>query len=103
MCTVVVVMYRKKKISQPRTVNVVQNPPEVNYRMSDLAAQENSEVPVAATQVAPSQFTPIVLQSNDGHAKHVEAFEDDFKDDIKDVYTFDNDDDDDDDIKPLIS
>ena len=102
-------MYRKKKISQPRTVNVVQNPPEVSYRMSDLAAQENSEVPVAATKFAPSQFTPIVLQSNDGcaqdtgDAKHFEAFEDDSKDDIKDVYTFDNDDDDDDDIKPLIS
>ena len=113
MCVVVLgVVYRKKKISTPRTTVVQRQPQSAyeigTYRMSDLEARDNEPAPnvfrpVSSVRYTPSPFTPVILQ-HDVHPQNgnltkpeVEnsVAEIKIEDNINDSYTSD-------DEKPLI-
>ncbi len=55
-------MYKKKKSSRVRTVNVGQDSTEENYRMSGVTEQENIATAAPPPRYTPSPFTP---QEND--------------------------------------
>ena len=66
LCVVAFVMYKKKKSSRVRTVNVGQDSTEENYRMSGVTEQENIATAAPPPRYTPSPFTPIVVpQEND--------------------------------------